>query len=426
MTMTLVLAAGVILFLLLLSAFFSGSETALTAVSRPRLSQLDRRGDIAARRALRLTDQPERLIGAILLGNNLVNILASAIATAVFIEVYGQSGVVYATLVMTALVLIFAEVLPKSYALSKPVRVARFVSKPVTITVAILAPIVAAVQFISRRVLILFGTTGSDPFDDLSADEALRDAIDYHLADDTGGQDERAQLGGLLDLKDLDVADIMVHRKSMVVLDVDMEANQLVQRVMRSPYTRIPLWRDNPDNIVGVIHAKDVLNAVVTANGEVESINAKKIVRAPWFVPENTPLSEQLDAFLQKRNHFALVVDEYGVLQGLVTLEDILEEIVGEIADEHDVDIAGVSVHPDGSYQVNGTVAIRELNRTLGWSLPDIEAATTLAGMIIHNAQTIPEKGQVFTFYNMRFEVLKRERNQLTELKVTPIKPLRA
>jgi Mg2+/Co2+ transporter CorB len=229
-------------------------------------------------------------------------------------------------------------------------------------------------------------------------------------------------LGGVLDLGDIGVDEIMVHRKNIIVLDADLPPRELIEQALDAPHTRLPLYRDEPDNIVGVLHARDLLRALAKAEGRVDAVDVNSIMREPWFIPDTTNAKDQLDSFLRRRSHFALVVDEYGALMGLVTLEDILEEIVGDITDEHDVNIQGVRRAPDGSVYVDGTVTIRDLNRATDWQLPD-EEAVTIAGLVIHEAETIPDPGQAFVFYGQRFQVLRRQRNQITALRVWPPEP---
>jgi Mg2+/Co2+ transporter CorB len=212
----------------------------------------------------------------------------------------------------------------------------------------------------------------------------------------------------------------MVHRKNMVMVDADLSPEETLRQVLDSVHSRIPLWRGDPENIIGVLHVKDLLRAVHAAGGTLSRLDIPKLCREPWFVPETRKLKDQLDAFLRRRMGLALVVDEYGVLMGLITLEDILEEIVGQITDEHDVAQAGLRTQPDGSVLVDGWLPIRDLNRAMAWGLPD-EEATTVAGLVIHEAQTIPEVGQAFLFHGFKFEVLRRQRNQITQLRVTPL-----
>lgn len=406
--------------LLAISALFSGAETALTAASKSRIHALSKTGNRRALIVSKLISDLEGLIGAILLGNNLVNILATSLATSVLIILFGDTGVVYATLAMTALIVIFAEVLPKTYAISNPDRAALIAAPVLRVLVLILAPITGAIQFIVRTTLKLFNISTQDEHV-LSAHEELRGAIDLHHHEGGVVKRDRDMLGGILDLQELEVSEIMVHRKSMGMIDAGQANETIVQQVLASPHTRIPLWKDDPDNIVGVVHAKDLLRAVAAAQGKFDSIDVMSIITKPWFVPETTAVRAQLNAFLRKKSHFALVVDEYGALMGLLTLEDILEEIVGDIADEHDLAVPSMRSHADGSISVDGAVTIRDLNRSLDWDLPDSEA-TTIAGLVIHEAQTIPDVGQKFTFHGVRFEIVSRQRNQITALKITHLR----
>lgn len=412
-------AFAAIVLLLLLSAFFSGSETALTATSKARMLALEKEKNGAAARVGILIEDRESLIGAILLGNNLVNILASSIAAAVFLAMFGEAGVPIATLVMTALVLVFSEVMPKTYALSNPDRLAMFVSLPIRIVTAVFGPVVAGVQVVVRGTLRLIGADVTGPV--LSAHEEIRGQIDLHLQEGGVVKHDRDMLGGVLDLRELTVDDVMVHRKNLLMLDIDQPVEQLVETALTSPHTRLPLWQGEPENIVGILHVRDLARALHGAGGDSSRIDIAGLKREPWFVPETTELFDQLNAFRTKREHFALVVDEYGALMGVVTLEDILEEIVGEIEDEHDLAPPGdFKREADGSVIVDGATGIREINRALDWSLPDDEAVT-IAGIVIHEAQTIPEPGQRFRFHGVQFDILERRRNQITRLKLTPL-----
>ncbi|MCB1507345.1 MAG: HlyC/CorC family transporter [Hyphomicrobiaceae bacterium] len=423
-TDTVLVFGGAILLLLILSAFFSGSETALTAVSRARMHARQTSGDKAAGIVLKLTDMRERLIGALLLGNNLVNILASSLATSLFLSLFGEGGVAIATLVMTALVLIFSEVLPKTLAITDPERFALGVAGPVRFIVAIFGPVTAAVQFIIRLVLRLFGRDIDADRAVLSAHEEIRGQLDLLHMEGSVGKGDRDRLGGVLDLHELEVSDVMIHRTKMHMISIDLPADKIVDEVLASPYSRLPVFKDTSDNIVGVIHVKDLLRQIHATGGDFDKLDVMAVASTPWFVPDTTPLQAQLNAFLKRKAHIALVVDEYGEVQGLITLEDILEEIVGDIADEHDVVVDGVRPGADGSLLVEGTVPIRDLNRAFDWRLPD-EEATTVAGLVIHEARQIPSPGQAFTFHGFRFEVMRRQRNRLTQVKVTPLKTAR-
>ena len=408
--------------LLLLSGFFSGSETALTATSKARMHKLESDGDGRARRVNFLIKDRERLIGAILLGNNLVNILATSLATSVFISLFGATGFAnaVATATMTVLVLVFAEVLPKTAAIARPDGFAMFVAPVMRAVVFVFAPITRVVQLIVRGVLKVAGIDISSDSAVFSPQEELRGAIDLHHSEGRVDKEARDLIRGALELDDLRIEEIMIHRKSIEMLDLDRPTRDIIQQALKSAHTRLPLYRENSDDVLGILHAKDLLRALWQAEGDPEKIDIEELARAPYFVPETTTLQEQLDAFKTKQEHFALVVDEYGALMGLVTMEDILEEIVGEIEDEYDSPVQGVRPQADGTLNVDGDVTIRDLNRAMDWSLPDAEAVT-VAGLVIHEGQCIPEVGQTFSFHGFRFKILRRRRNQITGVKITPI-----
>ena len=409
---------GLIAILLILSAFLSGSETALTATSKARMLRLQHEGKRRARWVIFLLEQKERLLGAILLGNNLVNIMASALATRLFLDLFGENGVVYATLVMTVLVVIFAEVLPTTYAILAPDMTALRVAAPLRVLVILLAPLTRALSFISGSILRVTGLAKNAKVSLVPAHEEIRGAIDLHHAEGAVPKDDRDMLGGILDLGDTNIEDIMIHRSAMQMIDADLPSDDIVALVLDSPYTRIPLWRDEPENIIGVLHAKDLLRALSTNPVGPSAINFDNLATPPWFVPETTSLSEQLEAFRNRKAHFALVVDEYGVLMGLVTMEDILEEIVGAIDDEHDRPDNMLRKRPDGTLEVAGALSVRDLNREMGWSLPDTEASS-IAGLVIHEARMIPEIGQVFEFHGLRFRIMSRQRNRILQIRIS-------
>ena len=410
----------IVLVCLLLSAFFAGSETALTASSRASMMRLEKHGNRRAGLVNLLLAQRERLLGALLFGNNAVNIAASALATDVLLTWFGHAGVVYATVVMTIIVVVFAEILPKTAAFNAPDRIALLVARPMNIIVKVLGPVLMAIEALVRWLLKHIGMTVGEDQQVLSAREELRGAVD--LLHDEGDVEtiDRDMFGGVLDLRELAVSDVMIHRTNMITLNADDPAEDVVNAVIASPVTRLPLWRGNPENIVGVLHVKDLLRALHAVDGAAAKVDIAGLLTPPWFVPEQRPVSEQLKAFRRRKTQLALVVDEYGEVEGLVTLEDILEEIVGDITDEHDVAIPGVRRQPDGSVNADGAVPIRDLNRVMGWNLPDQEA-TTVAGLVIHEARSIPEVGQSFTFHGFRFRVLRRERNRITALRIQPL-----
>ncbi|MEM6407932.1 MAG: HlyC/CorC family transporter [Pseudomonadota bacterium] len=422
------ITAGAIILLLFMSGFFSGSETALTAASRGKLRSQADKGSAGAERALEITEDSERLIGSVLLGNNLVNILATALATSLFTALFGESGVAFATLVMTLLVLIFAEVLPKTYAITNAESAAAMVSAPIKIVVTVFAPVVNVVRALVRQLLRLFGVETDPDTHILSVHEEIAGALELGRQEGVVEKEQRDRLLGALDLHDRDVEEIMLHRSEIELVNADDSPEAIVEQSLKSAYTRLPVYRGDPENIVGVLHAKDLLRAVDKAlrkpdglTGNLDSFDVTKVMRKPYFVPETTTLEEQMKQFLAQSTHFALVVDEYGGLQGLITLEDILEEIVGEITDEFDIeDEQRPEAGADGNYDIEGAMTIRDLNRQLDWNLPDDEA-NTVAGLVIHEAQSIPLVGQVFSFHGYRFEVTGKSENRITNLKVRPL-----
>ncbi len=419
MDVFIVATLAIIVLLLSLSAFFSGAETALTAASRPVMHQRERGGDKRAVVVNRLRRDKERLLGSILIGNNLVNILSSVLATYALTEIFGDAGLAYATLAMTALVVVFAEVLPKTYAITHADRMALGVAPTVRLFVILFTPFSRAVSWMVRGILRMCGVRLGQAHGAAYAEEELRGAIKLHRGDGREGRHERIMLHSILDLGDVEVSEVMVHRSNMVTVDAALPPAEIVREVVASPFTRIPLWRDKPDNIVAVLHAKALLKAVQERPDDLAALDILGLAAEPWFIPESTDLLAQLQAFRRRGEHFALVVDEYGDLMGVVTLEDILEEIVGDISDETDVPRRGIRPQQNGTIVADGDVTLRDLNRRFDWALPDEEAAT-IAGLILHESRMIPEPGQIFSFYDFRFEVLGRKGNRITAIRITP------
>jgi Mg2+/Co2+ transporter CorB len=408
-----------IVVLIALSAFFNLGETALTAASRARMHALEQDGNARAAVVNKVLRSPEKMIGTILIGNTLVDVLASALASGLAVVLVGEVGVVYATVVITFLIVVFAAVLPKTYALAYSDRVALFVAPLMRAVIVVLNPITVAIEFIVRQLLKLTPGKADDEANILAAREEIRGTIELQKKEGAVGRHDADMLGGVLDLRDLQVSDIMVHRTKMETIDADEPPQKIVDDLLRTQYTRVPIWKDEPENIVGVLHTKDLFSALGRSGWDVSKLDIMSFAVEPWFVPDTTPLKAQLNQFLKRKAQMALVVDEYGEVQGLITLEDILEEIVGQIADEHDTHEAAIRPQPDGTVNVDGAVAIRDLNRQMNWALPD-EEATTIAGLVIHEAQTIPEPGQVFTFYGYRFEILRKTRNKIAALRIGP------
>jgi Mg2+/Co2+ transporter CorB len=419
------LTAGAILCLLVLSGFFSGSETALTAASRAKLKAQADKGEKRAETVMTVTEDSERMIGAILLGNNVVNILSASLATALLTRVFGDSGVALATLGMTLLVLIFGEVLPKTYAIANPEPVALRVAPVIRVLILLFAPVVSVVRVLVRGILRVFGVRTDPDSHILALREEIAGAIALGHSEGAVEKEDRDRLLATLDLSDRTVEEVMRHRSQVEMIDADIGPDAIVRQILASPHSRLPIYRGNEENILGVIHSKDLLRELERVMrgengvaGTIADLDVLRVARAPYFIPETTPLDEQMRQFLRQRTHFALVVDEYGALRGLITLEDILEEIVGEITDEFDL---AAEVRPRqteaGDFVIEGAMTIRDLNRALDWNLPDDEA-NTVAGLVIHEAQTIPNEGQVFSFHGFRFEVMQRRENRIARLKI--------
>lgn len=411
-----------LLVLLLCSAFFSGSETAITAASRARIYALASQGDSRAAQVEKMHGQMERVISMILLGNTFVNNFAASITTLIFAAYFGTEGgmLVAAPIAITAAIFIFSEVLPKTYAVNNAERVATALAPILAFLVRISYPLTHLTQIIINGVLGVFGVkVEREPGAEESIEE-LRGAIDLHSESAKEIREAGAMLHSILDLDEVPVSDIMVHRRGVTMIDADLPPDELLREVLECQHTRVPLWRGEPDNIIGVLHAKGLLRALRNNNWKLDGLDIVGLCAKPWFIPDSTTLLKQLEAFRQRREHFAIVVDEYGALMGVVTLEDIIEEIVGDIADEHDTKVEGVVKEEDGSFIVDGGVTIRDLNREYDWELPD-EEASTLAGLVLHEARQIPIPGQVFSFYGLRFEILERQRNQIRRIRVTPL-----
>ena len=412
---------AVILALLFLSAFFSGSETALTAASQARLHQLSLRGNRRAGTVLRLRRRNDTLIGTILIGNNITNIAASALATSVLISLFDDAGVAYSMIGMTILVVIFAEVLPKTFAINNADRSALAVGPAIRVFVWLFQPLSIAIRFIVNVLLKIIGVKGLTSFAQHEREEELRGLIELHTGPGPDVSEERAMLRSILDLGEVTVEEIMTHRRNVSMINADLPLEEILDELLESSFTRLPLYRGDPDEIIGILHGKALLRAIRGFPGEnMSDLDIVEVANEPWFIPESSNLLDQLQAFRARKEHFAVVVDEYGTLQGVVTLEDILEEIVGNIDDENDVTVSGVRPQPDGSFLINGSVTLRDLNRDFEWSLPD-EDASTIAGLILHEARIIPNVGQEFIFYGFRFRILRKHRNQVTQLRVWPV-----
>tara|TARA_B100001173_G_scaffold39432_1_gene30616 strand:+ start:205 stop:1473 length:1269 start_codon:yes stop_codon:yes gene_type:complete len=410
-----------IIILLVLSAFFSGSETALTASTRSRLTGLRMKGKNNAKVAIDLLNKKESLIGAILLGNNLVNILASALATSLLIKLFGNTGVAYAVIIMTTLIVIFAEILPKSYAIANAEKLALLISPILKPLVLVLAPITWVMEKIVFSLLNLVGIKHDKNSRSLSVEDEIRGTVDLHHKEGRLFKLDKDMVTGILDLSEITVEDVMVHRSNIFMVNIDENPEKIIIQVTDSPHTRIPVWKDNNENIIGLIHAKNLLKMLNQKNGkEINREDIKNSLIKTWFVPETTSLKDQLQMHLRRKIKLAMVVDEYGALKGMISLEDIIEEIVGDISDEHDIDLSDVIREKDGSLTVTGTTEIRNINRNYGWDLPD-EEANTISGLIINESRSFPKKGQIFQFYGFKFEILEIYRNTISKIRISSL-----
>ena len=399
--------------LIVASAFFSSAETALTAASDARMRQLANKGNKRAKIVEKLRADREGLIGSILIGNNAVNVLGSALATSFAIALFGEGGLVWATIGMTVLLVVFAEVMPKTYAFTYADSYALRIAPVLQIVVRALSPLSVGIRLLATQII------RPNPDAHENREEELRGLIELQGNDGNADDRERkAMLSSILDLNEISVEAIMTHRGTVSMINADDQVDDILRYVLNSPHTRHPVFSGKSDNIVGVLHVKDLLRAVGEAeSGMILPETVQNIASDAYFIPETTLLFDQLQAFRSRREHFAVVVDEYGDFRGIVTLEDILEEIVGDIDDEHDIDLAGLTPQADGSWLVDGNVTIRDLNRTLGWQLPD-EDASTVAGLVLFESRTIPNPGQEFRFHDIRFRIVKRKGNQLTRLRL--------
>ena len=414
------LLSTIILLLLIGLGFLSAAETAITAASKPKLHHMAKRGDRNAILIGLLQQTPGITLSALLMCATFFMTFATSMMTEVVDLIFKNgSGVIYAPLIMGILIAIYAETLPKIVAVNHPERVAIFLAKPIALIGKVFRPLTIAINFIARVTLRMFRFHVRVTSTSHATLEELRGVIDLHHGPGHDVPHERAMLKSILDLGSVQVGEIMVHRKNVTMVNALDKPELIVEQVLACPFTRVPLYKDDPDNVIGVINAKALLRAVQAHGGKLDRLDITTIAGAPWFVPESTDLLEQLQAFRLRREHFSLVVDEYGSIMGIVTLEDILEEIVGDIADEHDIMVRGVRTQEDGSYIVDGNVTIRDLNRQFEWELPAEEAAT-IAGLVLYEVRLIPEVGQSFMLAGFKFEVLRRHRNQITLLRITP------
>ena len=401
-----------IFLLILLSGFFSSSETALTAVSEARIHELALQGNKRANTIEKILAKKEKMISTILIGNNLVNIVVSVYATSFAISFFGDFDLIFITILLTIFLVIFAEVMPKTYAFSNADKLALAVAPVINFFIFILTPATFITEMLAKIV--------SKPKikDEDAKTEELRGMIRLHAGNESRGKERSKMMSSMLDMDEITIEAVMTHRGGVTMIDIAEEPEEAFKIIGESPYTRIPIYSGTPDNIIGILHAKELFRTLRRRNfKDIRNVKLSELMSQPYFAPETTLLLDQLEVFKTRREHFAVVVDEYGDFRGIVTLEDIIEEIVGEIDDETDIKVKGVKAQPDGSFIIDGSVTIRDLNRSLGWQLPD-QNANTIAGLVLYESKTIPEPGQEFRFHNIRFRILQKKANFISQLRL--------
>lgn len=401
---------------LIFSCLLSAAETAVTASSMAKIHKLKKDGNIRATVISKLKEDKEGLISTILLANNSCNIIASTMATAFLIKMFGDEGVIYATIIMTLMIIVFAEVIPKTYAIAHPEKVALSFAYFLKITVALCKPITCLIN----RLVEIINIKNSEGGHLVSPAEEIKGAIDLHHKQGAMDQDDKYMLDGVFYLSETKVSAVMTHRKNIHSINIDLSIKEILAQVKTIGHAKIPMWKDKPDNIVGVLNTKELLN-VLLAQVDIDKIDISKLVTEAIFVHENTTLDEQLSEFKARKNRFALVIDEYGDIQGIITLSDILEEVVGRVQDENDNEKEDILAQGDNECIVKGEVTIRDLNRKFNWHLPD-EQASTVAGLLIHEAERIPDEGEKLSYHGHAFAILTKDGNQLTSIKVTKIR----
>ena len=406
----------IIFFLLIISGLLSGSETSITSVSKSKIHKLSNRGDVRAKKVLKLIDKKNDLVSSILIGNNIINILASVLATALLIKYYGDKGILYSTIVMSALIVIFSEVFPKNYALLKPDRFVLAMSGPLTIFSKLLLPFIIFLRFINFIIFKLIRVDTTNKITSKSAREDIRNIINMHEDEGRLLKDESDMLNAILDLKEITVEKIMTHRKNIYSINIE-EANTFFTKIAQSSFSRIPVWKNSPNNILGLIHAKNVLSNL-DDTGTLNINKIKENLIKPWFIPETTKAKDQLNEFIKRKEKLAFIVDEYGELMGLISMEDIIEEIVGNIFDEKDFSTIGIRRLENNIFRIRGDVNIRDINRELDINIPE-GTSSTIAGYIIDQTESFPDVGQAFAYDGIMYEIINKNKNQITQIKLT-------
>lgn len=405
---------GFLLFLILCSAFFSSSETGLLSLNRYRLRHLQREGHKGAQRAGRLLNQPDRLLGTILVGNNVVNILAASIATVVAVDMWGDAGVAIATTGMTIFLLIFGEITPKTFAALRPETVAFPASRLLSLLMLVLYPVVWLTSAISNGLIRLLGINPKERISDALSTEELRSVV--REAGDDLPEQRQDMLLGILDLENVTVNDVMIPRNEIIGIDLNDNLDHIVWQLRTTSHTRLPVYRDNINQIIGVVHMRQIAR-LLTLNKLTHAVLEAACVE-PYFIPEDTPLSVQLLNFQKHKKRMGIVVDEYGDIEGLVTLEDILEEIVGELSDKEQDQEAEITQQAENSYEIDGTAYIRDINKILGWELP-CDGPKTLNGLITEILESIPEGAVCVKIGPYLVETLEVRDNRISKARLT-------
>jgi CBS domain containing-hemolysin-like protein len=428
------------IFMLAANAFYVAAEFALVKSRRFRINAMAEQNRFGARLLQKMMGNIEAYLACCQLGITMASLglgwvgepTVSALLKPVLTPLGMPDTALHFTsflvgfLVFSSLHIVVGEQVPKTLAIREPVPVSQWIAYPLYVSFLLFYPLNWLLNTASRSILRMLGVREA-PQQEILTDVEIEGLVEASAEHGKMEEGQAEYIQNVFRFGELEVSDVMIHRTEMVTVCADDPPEEIVSAVLKAEFTRIPLWRGTPENIVGILHAKDLLRALKSAEGDFGKIDVMAIALPPWFVPDIRPLSEQLKAFRRRKTHFALVVDEYGEVEGLVTLEDILEEIVGDISDEHDVPMPGVRPQPDGSVNIDGAVPVRDLNRAMDWNLPDDEA-TTIAGLVIHEARSIPDVGQSFTFHGFRFNVLRKDRNRITALRITPLirKPLAA
>lgn len=402
-----------------MSCFFAACETAITSASRAKFHHLAKEGSHRAQMVVDLQSQMGLVINVLLTLNTLINAGAVSLATSIVLDLLGEKWMALASVLIGFFIVIYVEIMPKMAALLDPERFLMTAAPILNKLLAVFRPLTRVLNSWARWNLRMLGAKTVDVDRAYASIEEVRGVIDLHKGPGQDVDNERAMLKSILDLGRVQVGHIMTHRQNVTMINAQDSMISIIDQVLSCPYTRIPVWEGEVENIIGIIRAKDLWRTVQYYPGDLNTLKIRDLVSPPWFVPESTDLLEQLNAFQKRREHFGLVVDEYGEWMGIVTLEDILEEIVGDITDEHDVAVKGIIPQTDGSYLVNGSVTLRDLNRQFHWDLPDDEEAATVAGLLLYAFRLIPEEGQTFVLPGFRFDVLKRKRNQITLIRIT-------